>query len=248
MGSPPSRPEAKIQVEHLTKRFGDKLAVSDLNLSIASGEIFAFLGPNGAGKTTTIKIMAGLLRPTEGTVRIAGHDVVKEPEAAKARMAYIPDEPFLYDKLTGREFLLFVGELYGMSREDMVNAIQSLAERFEFASYMDELCESYSHGMAQRIVVASALMHRPEVVLIDEPFVGLDPRSSRTLKDALRELASGGAAILLSTHMLDVAYELAHRVGVIHRGHLIACASPSELAAGTRQMEDVFLELTSGTG
>lgn len=235
-----------IEVEHLTKRFGEKLAVDDLCLSVRPGEIFAFLGPNGAGKTTSIKIMAGLLRPTGGSVRIAGHDVVAEPEAAKARLAYIPDEPFLYDKLTGREFLRFVAELYGIPRAEADRRTAALAERFDFASYMDELCESYSHGMSQRIVVASALIHDPQVLLIDEPFIGLDPRSSRALKDTFRELASRGATVFLSTHMLEVASELAHRVGVIHRGSLVACAPPAEIAAGGRGLEEVFLELTAG--
>jgi ABC-2 type transport system ATP-binding protein len=236
-----------IEIDNLTKRFGEKVAVNGLSLEIGRGEIFAFLGPNGAGKTTTIKTMAGLLRPSEGTVRIAGHDVVKEPEDAKSHLAYVPDEPFLYEKLTGREFLHFVADLYGMDRAVRDEKIEQLSERFDFAEYMDTLAEGYSHGMSQRIVVASALVHDPDVLLIDEPFVGLDPRSSRTLKDTFRELVAKGACVFLSTHTLSVAEEMADRVGIIRKGELIALGTTDEIRGGDhRRLEEVFLEVTEG--
>lgn len=234
-----------IEIENLVKHFGRKPAVAGLDLKIEAGELFAFLGPNGAGKTTTIKLIAGLLRPTSGTITVGGHDIVREPEAAKSLMAYVPDQPFLYEKLTGREFLLFVAELYGMTREAAEAKIEVLAERFGFAEYMDELCEGYSHGMRQRVVVGSALIHDPKAFLIDEPFVGLDPRSARTLKDSLRELASNDACVFLSTHTLSIARELAGRVGIIHQGRLVACGTPEEIGAKERDLEEVFLEITS---
>jgi ABC-2 type transport system ATP-binding protein len=234
-----------IRIEHLIKRFGAKSAVDDLSLSIAPGELFAFLGPNGAGKTTTIKILAGLLRPTAGTLTVAGHDVVKEPEAAKAVMAYVPDEPFLYDKLTGREFIRFVAGLYGVEGVEGERRIDALAEKFDFAGYMDELCEGYSHGMSQRIVIASALVHEPKVLLIDEPFVGLDPRSSRTLKDTFREMTADGATVFLSTHMLELAEELAQQIGVIHHGRLKAHGTREDIGAKGSDLEDIFLEMTA---
>ena len=238
-----------IEIDNLTKRFGEKAAVSKLSLKVEKGEVFAFLGPNGAGKPTTIKTVAGLLRPTEGAVRVAGHDVVKEPEAAKSHMAYVPDEPFLYEKLTGREFLHFVADLYGMDRKERDGRIELLAERFDFADYMDTLAEGYSHGMSQRIVIASALVHDPDVLLIDEPFVGLDPRSSRTLKDTLRDLAARGACVFLSTHTLPVAEEMADRVGIIRKGELIALGTTEEIrGAEGRRLEEVFLEVTEGGG
>jgi ABC-2 type transport system ATP-binding protein len=233
-----------IEVESLVKHYGAKKAVNGLSLSVAAGEIFAFLGPNGAGKTTTIKVMAGLLRPTSGTVTIAGHDIVKEPEAAKARMAYVPDEPYLYDKLTGREFLHFVAELYGMESAQADARIAELAKVFDFAHYMDELCEGYSHGMSQRVVVGSALVHDPDVLLIDEPFVGLDPRSTRHLKDAFRQLTARGATVFLSTHTLSIAQEMADRICIINHGRTLVLGTREEIGAKERDLEEVFLELT----
>jgi len=237
-----------IEIDRLTKRFAGKTAVRELSLSVEPGEILAFLGPNGAGKTTTIKVMAGLLRPTEGRVSIAGHDIVKEPEAAKSHMAYVPDEPYLYDKLTGREFLQFVADLYGMDRAAAAKRIDELAKRFDFASYMDELCEGYSHGMSQRIVVGSALVHDPDVLIIDEPFVGLDPRSARTLKNTFREFATRGASVFLSTHTLAIAEEIAHRICIIHHGRTLACGTREEIGAKGRDLEEFFLELTEEKG
>jgi ABC-2 type transport system ATP-binding protein len=236
-----------ILIKNLTKRFGAKTAVNGVSLHIEPGEIFAFLGPNGAGKTTTMRVVAGLLRPTSGEVVVAGHDIVREPEAAKARMAYVPDEPFLYEMLTGREFLAFVAGLYGLDRKTAARRIDELAARFDFADYMDELAQEYSHGMSQRIVIASALIHDPDVLLIDEPFVGLDPLSSRRLKEAFRDLASRGAAVFLSTHTLSLAEEVAGRIGIMSRGRLVAVGTPAEVARG-RDLEDAFLAATADPG
>jgi ABC-2 type transport system ATP-binding protein len=237
-----------IDISGLCKRFGRKHAVQDLTLRIAPGEIFAMLGPNGAGKTTTMKILAGLLRPSSGTARVCGHDVVTDPVGAKGVLAYIPDEPYLYDKLTGREFMLFVGDLYGMSRAEIERGSAELIEKFEMGDYLDDLAESYSHGMKQRVVVAAALLHRPKVLVVDEPTVGLDPRSSRHLRDLLRSMArDNGSAVLMSTHVLPVAEELADRVGIMDRGRLLACARPQEVKdmAGSASLEETFLKLTA---
>jgi ABC-2 type transport system ATP-binding protein len=233
-----------IEIENLTKRFGAKTAVDGVTLRIEPGEVFAFLGPNGAGKTTTMRLVAGLLRPSAGTVRVAGHDVAREPEAAKARMAYVPDEPFIYETLTGREFLTFVAGLYGLDRKTAARRIEELARRFDFADYMDELSQGYSHGMSQRIVVASALIHEPDALLIDEPFVGLDPLSSRRLKDAFRELTARGSSVFLSTHTLSLAGEVAGRIGIMSRGRLVAVGAPAEIARGG-DLEEAFLDATA---
>ena len=187
-----------IQIDNLTKRYGSKTAVNDLSLSIAGGEVFAFLGPNGAGKTTTIKILTGLLRPTEGRATVAGHDVVKEPEAAKACMAYVPDEPFLYDKLTGYEYVHFVGGLYGVSQEAIDSHIQTFFGMFNLLDAAHNLIESYSHGMRQKVVITGALVHDPQVLIVDEPMVGLDPRSARLIKDLLKERCANGMTVFLS--------------------------------------------------
>jgi ABC-2 type transport system ATP-binding protein len=240
-----------IETVDLVKRFGRKVAVDGLSLRVAPGEIFAILGPNGAGKTTTMKILAGLLRPTSGSARIGGHDVVAKSVEAKRLLAYIPDEPYLYDKLTGREFLHFVGDLYGMTRADIQERSRELIEVFEMGSYLDELAEGYSHGMKQRVVVSAALLHRPKALVIDEPTVGLDPRSSRHMRDLLRRLArEEGSAIFMSTHVLPVAEQLADRVGIMDRGRLLACASPGEVmgVAGAENLEETFLKLTAESG
>jgi len=237
-----------IEIEHLTKRFGDKLAVDDLSLCVGAGEIFAILGPNGAGKTTTMKVIAGLLHPTAGVVRVGGHDVVDEPLAAKRLLAYVPDEPYLYDKLTGREFLQLVGGLFGMPRAEVERRTGELAEAFDLAGFLDELCESYSHGMKQRVVVASALLHDPMVLVVDEPTVGLDPKSSRRMRELLRKLVEEhGTAVFLSTHVLPVAEMLADRIGIMDHGKLLACASPEEIKslAGGGSLEETFLKLTA---
>ena len=236
-----------IDIRNLTKRFGPKTAVRDLTLHVAAGQCFAFLGPNGAGKTTTIKTMAGLLSPTEGSVRICGHDTIAEPREAKARMSYVPDVPYLYEKLSGAEFLLFVADMYGMARREAERRIARYVDIFDLAGYLDDLCEGYSHGMKQRVTFAASLLHDPEVLVVDEPMVGLDPRGARLVKDIFRERAEAGACVFLSTHTLSVAEEVADRIGVIHRGRLIALGSPDEIKEGhgeASELETVFLELT----
>ena len=236
-----------IEIQDLTRTFGEKVAVDKLSLTVDRGERFAFLGPNGAGKTTTIKVMAGLLRPNSGHVRICGFDTVTEPGQAKARMAYVPDEPYLYEKLSGREFLLFVADMYGINRRETERRIARSIELFQLDEYLDDLCETYSHGMKQRVVLTSALLHKPEVLVVDEPMVGLDPRGARLVKDIFREQAEAGACVFMSTHTLSVAEEVADRIGIIHRGALIALGSPEYLRArygGENGLEGVFLKLT----
>jgi ABC-2 type transport system ATP-binding protein len=244
-----------IEIRGLSKRYGDKLAVDNLDLDLAPGEIFAFLGPNGAGKTTTLKVLAGLVRPTRGTARIGGHDIVSDGLAARTLLSYVPDEPYLYEKLTGREFLRMVGDLYGMPRGRVADRIEQLADRFELREFMDDLCESYSHGMKQRVVIAAALLHEPRALVIDEPTVGLDPKSTRTLKDLLRDLAhTRGVTVLMSTHTLPYAEEVADRIGILSAGKLVALGTLDELHALQRtrggpehqRLEDLFLDLTGG--
>ncbi|HRU06427.1 MAG TPA: ABC transporter ATP-binding protein [Candidatus Brocadiia bacterium] len=236
-----------IEIDCLTKTFGDKTAVSDLTLRVEPGECFAFLGPNGAGKTTTIKTIAGLLRPTRGAVRVGGADTILEPLRAKARLAYVPDEPYLYEKLSGREFLLFTADMYGLDRPEARRRIAELVETFGLAGYVDDLCEGYSHGMKQRVVLSAALLRDPATLVVDEPMVGLDPRGARLVKDILRRRAEAGVCVFLSTHTLSVAEEVATRIGIIHQSRLIALGTPQELRSrygGERGLESIFLELT----
>ena len=237
-----------IEISNLTKRYGRKVAVDEFSLRIEPGQIFAILGPNGAGKTTTMKVLAGLLHPTSGSASVGGFDVVREPLEAKRLLAYVPDEPYLYDKLTGREFLYFVGDLYGMSRPAIDGRTEELSHAFDLAPFLDELAESYSHGMKQRVVVAAALLHNPKALVVDEPTVGLDPRSSRHMRELVRRLAQeNGSAVFLSTHVLPVAEQLADRIGIMDRGRLLACSTPDGLKqlAGGGSLEEVFLQLTS---
>lgn len=239
-----------IQFERVTKRFGDKVAVNELDLVVPRGELFAFLGPNGAGKTTAIKMMAGLLRPSSGTVKIQGVDVNTDPIRAKQVLGYVPDQPFLYDKLSGREFLRFVADMYRMNGRATTAEMERLIEVFGMKEWTDELTETYSHGMKQRLVLASTLLHRPEVIVLDEPMVGLDPQSMRLVKDILRDEAKRGTTILMSTHLLAVAEETADRIAILNRGRLVARGTPTEIRALGRQggsMEDVFLRLCSET-
>ena len=236
-----------LVIEHLTKRFGSKLAVDDLSLRVRPGELYGFLGPNGAGKTTTIKCVCGLLRPTTGRVVVAGHDAQAEPLAAKAALSYVPDQPYLYEKLTGREFLAFTGRLYGLEPATVGERIERLVETFDSAEWIDELTENYSHGMRQRVVLSAALIHEPRVIVVDEPMVGLDPRSAKTVKTVLRERVAAGCAVLMSTHTLSVAEEVADRIGITVRGHLLVEGTCEELraqASTSARLEDVFLELT----
>lgn len=218
-----------IQLENVKRNYGDKVAVAGLNLEIHPGELFAFLGPNGAGKTTTIKMIVGLLRPTSGTVRICGHDVVQDSRTANLQLGYVADEPFLYDKLTGREFLQFVADMYGLAPERAERQIAQQIEAFSLQEFVDSLTESYSHGMKQRVAFAAAMLHEPAVLVIDEPMVGLDPRSVRMVKDLLRAKARAGVAVFMSTHLLSIAEEIADRVGIVDRGQLRFLGTVSQL-------------------
>ena len=237
-----------IQLIDLTKLYGKLAAVNGLNLEVPAGQIFGFLGPNGAGKTTTIRVMMGILKATSGRVLLDGHDVVSEAQAAKAIAGFIPDRPFIYEKLTGGEFLRFVGKLHGLNSARLEERIAELLEHLELSSWKHELVEGYSHGMKQRLVVCAALIHQPRILIVDEPMVGMDPRGARTLKDLSRALAQDGVTIFLSTHSIDTAEEICHRIGIIRQGKLIACGSMAELqgqADGNHSnLESVFLELT----
>jgi ABC-2 type transport system ATP-binding protein len=236
-----------IELRNVTRTYGRKVAVDRLSLHVPRGELFGFLGPNGAGKTTTIKMMVGLLRPTSGTVRIAGHDIATSTREANLMTGYVPDEPYLYDKLTGREFLRFVADLYGMPARDGADSIEQQIAAFELAEFVDHLTESYSHGMKQRLVFASALLHRPDVLIVDEPMVGLDPRSMRMTKDLLKDRVRAGTTVFMSTHSLSVAEEIADRIGVITTGTVRFLGTVSELRrqlARDDSLEQLFLTLT----
>ncbi len=237
-----------IKTNGLTKRFGPSTAVNNLNLEIKGGEIYGFLGPNGAGKTTTIKMLTGLLEPSAGEIFICGYEIIKNPTQAKALMAYVPDQPRVYGKLTAWEFLDLVSNLYRMPRDISRKRAEYLLSMFGLADRGNELLEGYSHGMRQKVVLAAALIHQPRVILMDEPTVGLDPRSARLLKDLLQELAQQGVAIFLSTHILEIAERMCHRVGILKEGQLLAQGSPAELRQltghGEESLEDIFLELT----
>lgn len=243
-----------IETHHLVKQYGDKLAVDDVTFSVYSGEIFGFLGPNGAGKTTTIKMIVGLLQPSSGKVNVAGYDVQEQPLKAKASVGYVPDTPNLYAKLTGRELLRFVGDLYELDRKQVERRIEELLRLFELTGAGDDPVDSYSHGMQQKASLAAALMHDPKVLVLDEPTVGLDPRSARLIKDILRQLADRGAAVFLSTHILEIAERMCDRIGIINKGKLIAVGTVNELRAlgresdlhGVASLEDIFLSLTGG--
>ncbi len=236
-----------ITTKNLTKVFGDTTAVHDLSLAIPAGELFAFIGPNGAGKSTTIKMLAGLLIPTRGKAFIGGFDIQKNPVAAKKLIGYIPDFPFLYERLTGREFMEFVGRIYSLPRDRLPELIERQIEIFGLGNLAGNLIRNLSHGYRQRLVFASAFLHDPKILIIDEPMVGLDPRTARLIKDSLMEQCRQGAAVFMSTHTLSVAEEIADRVGIIHEGELIACGSLNELRekSGVEgRLEEVFLKLT----
>ena len=240
-----------IEVDGLVKRFGKLHAVNHLSFHVKSGEIFGFLGPNGAGKTTTMKMIAGLLRPTEGKILVGGLDIQKEPIKVKQQMGYIPDRPFIYEKLTGKEFLHFVAGLYHMEKKDYEERALSLLESFELLHMCDEMVENYSHGMKQRITMAAAFIHRPKLIIVDEPMVGLDPRGSLLIRRIFRGLCEKeGVAIFLSTHTLSIAEEVCDRIGIIYKGKLIALGTLEELreraAAGNIGLEEIFLRLTEG--
>ena len=233
-----------IKTINLTKNFDKVVAVNNLNLEINQGEIFGFLGPNGAGKTTTIKLLVGLLTPTSGDEFIDGYNIQKNPVEVKKVIGYIPDQPYLYSKLTGEEFLQFVAQLYGIG--DCDHEITNLLETFELIPYKDNLIESYSHGMCQKLVIAACLLHKPKAIFVDEPMVGLDPKSIRLVKNIFRKSAEKGVTIFMSTHTLDLAQDLCSRIGIINEGRLIALGTMDELCktAKGKELEDVFLQLT----
>jgi ABC-2 type transport system ATP-binding protein len=238
-----------IETQNLVKRYGDKAAVKDVSFKVYGGEIFGFLGPNGAGKTTTIKMIVGLLQPSAGNVRVAGFDVQAQPLQAKAACGYVPDTPNLYPKLSGRELLRFVGDLYEMDRQQNERRMEELLRLFDLEKVGDDTIDSYSHGMQQKIALAAALVHDPKVLVLDEPTVGLDPRSARLIKDMLRQMANRGAAVFLSTHILEIAERMCDRIGIINKGELIAVGSMDELRSiskGETSLEDIFLSLTGG--
>ena len=237
-----------IEFDNVRRTYGSKVAVDGLTLNVPRGELFAFLGPNGAGKTTSIKLLVGLLRPGGGSVRVCGFDVTDEPREAKRRVSYVPDEPYLYEKLTGREFLRFVADMYGLSPAVAVANIQREIGHFELAPFVDQLTESYSHGMKQRLVFASALLHDPEVLVVDEPMVGLDPRSIRLVKDLLRQKAREGVTVFMSTHILSLAEEIGQRIGILNHGRLMFVGTLAELrqrmARHDQTLEELFLQMT----
>lgn len=242
-----NNPNIAITLSGVTKSYGRTVAVRDLTLDVERGTLFAFLGPNGAGKTTTIKMMAGLLRPDSGSVHVAGCEIGSNGLAAKAKLAYVPDQPFMYEKLTGREFLFFVAELYRIPTARRDRLLESLTRRLDLGEFLDQLTESYSHGMKQRVVLAAALLHEPVVLVIDEPMVGLDPRAIRTVKNLFREHTAGGGTVFMSTHTLDIAEAVADRIGIIHHGELIAIGTLAQLRAEARHhqsLEEIFLQLT----
>jgi ABC-2 type transport system ATP-binding protein len=236
-----------IELKGVTKRYGQFTAVHPLDLEVRKGELFGFLGPNGAGKTTTIRMVTGVLRPTTGTIRIAGHDLLTDPLLAKRSVGYIPDRPSLYEKLTGGEFLAFVAGLWGANGSAAKRADELLA-MFELTDWRDTLVESYSHGMRQKLLICSALVHDPKVIVVDEPMVGLDPRATRQIKDLLRSFAAGGGTVFLSTHTLEVAEALCDRIAILHQGRIRALGTMTELRLAAESddvdLEEVFLKLT----
>ncbi|NOT10128.1 MAG: ABC transporter ATP-binding protein [Gemmatimonadales bacterium] len=239
-----------IELTDLTKRYGKFTAVDGINLTIPRGELYGLLGPNGAGKTTTMRMIAGILRPTSGRVRISGIDLQDNPLVAKNKLGFIPDRPFVYDKLTGAEFLRFVAGLYGQGGPEIERRIDELLELFELGPWKDELTESYSHGMRQKLIISSALVHRPEVIVVDEPMVGLDPKSARLLKDLLREFVTRGGTVLMSTHTLEIAEGMCDRIAIVQGGRIAAAGTMDELryqtSSGGASLEELFLKLTGG--
>jgi len=239
-----------IRLEQLSKLYGSFVAVDDISLNVRPGELFGFLGPNGAGKTTTFRLIAGILRPSGGRVFIGADDVHQNPIAAKQRLGFIPDRPFVYEKLTGAEFLRFVAGLYGQEGATIDRRIDELLEVFELTSWRDELVEAYSHGMRQKLIISSALIHRPACIVVDEPMVGLDPKAARLLKDIFRQFVGRGGTVLMSTHTLEIAEAMCDRIAIMQHGKIVASGTMDELrqqtAAGNVSLEDLFLKLTGG--
>jgi len=246
----PDQSTPMLELRGVVKRYGAFVAVKGIDLRAERGEIFGFLGPNGAGKTTTIRMVAGVLRPSSGKVLVDGIDVVDRPETAKSKVGYIPDRPFLYEKLSGGEFLRFVAGLWGRDGEDTARRADRLLELFSLADWRDELIESYSHGMRQKLLIASALIHQPELIVVDEPMVGLDPRSARILKDLLQAFVAQGGTVFLSTHTLEVAEALCDRIAIIQSGQVIASGTMEDLRrqaeSGGAGLEEIFLKMTGG--
>lgn len=240
-----------IAVENLVKQYGSFTAVNGVSLDVQPGEIHGFLGPNGAGKTTTLRIIAGLLKATSGRVMVNGHDVAAKPDLAKRALGFIPDRPFIYEKLTAGEFLRFHAGLYGLDGEGVIERVHEMLDLFELRRWEDELVESFSHGMKQRLVMCAAFLHRPTAVAVDEPMVGLDPRGARLIKDVFRRMSERGVAILMSTHTLEVAQEMCHRLTIILKGQIVAQGTVDEvrqLAGGDDDhLTSVFLRLTGGS-
>ena len=237
-----------IQLKNLSKRYGGKKALTDLSLTVEKGEIFGFIGPNGAGKTTTIKLMSGLLLPTMGQVTINGVDMLREPENAKKQIGLIPDRPYLYEKLTGMEFMAFTAELYGSHLDGFHERAKGLLKKFSILDQSNEMIESYSHGMKQRLIMASALFHDPPVLIVDEPMVGLDPRGIRMVRDLFKGLSAHGTTIFMSTHTLNLAEDVCGRIGIIDNGKLVAIGTIEELKkkakTGEGGLEEIFFQLT----
>jgi len=236
-----------ITLRGLTKRYGSFTAVDGIDLEVPAGQLFGFLGPNGAGKTTTLRMIAGILQPSAGTVEIGGIDIAKNPTAAKSKLGFIPDRPFIYEKLTGLEFLHFVAGLYGEAGSTVEHRARELLALFDLEEWAHELVESYSHGMRQKLIIGSAFIHRPDVLVVDEPMVGLDPKAARILKDLFREYVHRGHTIMMSTHTLEVAEALCDRIGIIQDGKIRALGTLDELRAqhaGHERLEEIFLALT----
>jgi ABC-2 type transport system ATP-binding protein len=240
-----------ITIQGLCKQYGEFTAVDGVDLDVAPGEIHGFLGPNGAGKTTSIRMIAGLLKPTSGRIFVNGHDLAADPEAAKASLGFIPDRPYIYEKLTAGEFLRFHAGLYGIDGEGVPMRVREMLELFELSRWEDELVESFSHGMKQRLVMCAAFLHRPQAVLVDEPMVGLDPRGAKLIKSVFKRMSERGVSILMSTHTLEVAQEMCDRISIILRGRIIARGTVGELRALAGGVDDqltsVFLKLTGGS-
>lgn len=237
-----------IEIKKLTKQYGDFVAVKEIDLVVPRGELFGFLGPNGAGKTTTLRMMAGILKPTSGGIAVAGVDLIADPVRAKSKLGFIPDRPFIYEKLTGAEFLRFVAGLYDQEGPEVEHRARELLALFDLEQWRDELVESYSHGMRQKLIISSAFVHRPEVIIVDEPMVGLDPKAARILKDLFREYTRRGHTIIFSTHTLEVAESLCDRLAIIVQGEIKAYGTMADLReqlqGGEKGLEELFLRLT----
>ena len=238
-----------IELKSITKKYGNFRAVDNLNLTVEKGELFGFIGPNGAGKTTTIKMIGGILAPSSGTVTVAGIDMHEQPEAAKSKIGFIPDRPYLYEKLTGMEFLRFNADIYGVPDRIFYKKARENLEMFALSDWSDELIESYSHGMKQRLIMSAALLHDPQVIIVDEPMVGLDPVAIMMVKDLFQRMARKGVTVFMSTHTLAIAEEACDRIGIIHKGHMIASGTTAELQreanVSEADLERIFLNLTS---